>query len=77
MKKEDCYKTRNLKIKLSLPFPYSVTYSYFGHTYLMHSYKCSATKINEGDDADVSRTSLPFTKPQLYILQRCWKPTHG
>jgi hypothetical protein len=44
MKKEDCYKTRNLKIKLSLPFPYSVTYSYFGHTYLMHSYKYSATR---------------------------------
>ena len=44
MKKEDCYKTRNLKINWACPSPYSVTYSYFGHTYLMHSYKYSATR---------------------------------
>ncbi len=76
MKKEDCYKTRNLKIKLSLPFPYSVTYSYFGHTYLMLT-NILQREINARGDADVSRTSLLFTKPQLYILQRCWKLTHG
>jgi len=44
MKKEDCYKTRNLKINWACPSPYSVAYSYFGHTYLMHSYKYSATR---------------------------------